>query len=457
MKHSKSAVCCKTYSLPKLKFESQKLTSFSGLIVFQQLFTVLNLTSRFAACFRHQVRGKIFSRARIFLQLVIHVLLGYRELRDCCFYRDDPLVKRILGLRRLPDVATLSRMLKEADAESVSKLRALLRNLTLERLQQSQLTRITLDFDGTVLSTRRWAEGTAVGFNKKKKGARSYYPLFCTVAQTGQVLDFLHRSGNVHDSRGAREFMIQCLEHVFKTLGPVQVEVRMDSAFFSDELVSVLEGWRVAYSVTVPFERFVELKHIIERRQRWAPIDEEISYFERDWKPKSWDRGRRFLFVRTCARKQHKGPVQLDLFIPYEYGYEFKVILTNKPVAAPTVLRYHNGRGSQEGIFGELKSNCQMDYIPVRRRCGNQLYLLASLFAHNLTRELQMQLSPPQRGLTHSRTVLWKFEKLSTTRATLLHRAGRLTRPSGQLTLTISGNHTVKQKVLGILRGLRAA
>jgi hypothetical protein len=37
-----------------------------------------------------------------------------------------------------------------------------------------QLPRVTLDFDGSVQSTTRWAEGTAVGFNKKKKGARSY-------------------------------------------------------------------------------------------------------------------------------------------------------------------------------------------------------------------------------------------------------------------------------------------
>jgi hypothetical protein len=45
-----------------------------------------------------------------------------------------------------------------------------------------------------------------VGFNRKKKGQRSYYPLFCSVAQTGQVLDVWHRPGNVHDSNGAKAF-----------------------------------------------------------------------------------------------------------------------------------------------------------------------------------------------------------------------------------------------------------
>jgi len=46
----------------------------------------------------------------------------------------------------------------------------------IEGLQREQLPRVTLDFDGSVQSTKVHAEGTAVGFNKNKKGARSYYP-----------------------------------------------------------------------------------------------------------------------------------------------------------------------------------------------------------------------------------------------------------------------------------------
>lgn len=69
------------------------------------------------------------------------------------------------------------------------------RSLVIEGLQREQLPRVTLDFDGSVQSTKGHAEGTAVGFNKNKKGARSYYPLFCTVAQTGQFFDSFHRPG----------------------------------------------------------------------------------------------------------------------------------------------------------------------------------------------------------------------------------------------------------------------
>jgi hypothetical protein len=153
------------------------------------------------------------------------------------------MVLRVLGLTRLPDVATISRLLASADAEGVAYLRQLCRQLVLDRLAQLNLRRVTLDFDGSVIGTGRRAEGTAVGFNRNKKGQRSYYPLFCTVAQTGQVFDLLHRPGNVHDSNGAETFIQACVESMQEALPGIQIEVRMDSAFFSDALVHRLIKW----------------------------------------------------------------------------------------------------------------------------------------------------------------------------------------------------------------------
>lgn len=457
MKSSRRQVRRKAHALPTLKFENQSLTSFSGLVVLQRFFAIIHLKLRIAGCFAHQTAGKVFPRPTLFLQLMLHLLLGYRELRESRYYREDPLVKRLLGLRQLPDVATLSRMLKEADAKSITNLRQLLRELLFQRLKQLALPRITLDFDGSVQSTTRHAEGTAVGFNKKKKGARSYYPLFCTLAQTGQVLDFLHRSGNVHDSHGAQEFILACVGAVREALPGVIIEVRMDSAFFSDEIVMALEETKIEFTVSVPFERFVALKKKIESRTRWTRLNGTMSYFEESWKPNAWKRQFRFLFIRTRARRQHKGPIQLDLFLPYEYGYDFKVVVTNKTLLPTKVVTFHEGRGSQEGIFGELKTDCQMGYIPVKKCLGNQMYLLAGLFAHNLLREFQMMTSASTRRTTEKRAPLWVFEELHTFRAGLLQRAGRLTRPNGKLTLTISASLWIKNRIVDVLKRLQNA
>ena len=104
MKYSRSEIRCQAHKIPELKFEQQSLTSFAGLVVFQQFFAQLEFKAQVRRCFREVTGGRIFGYATIFVQLVIHVLLGYRELRDSRFYRDDPLVNRRLGLNRLPDV-----------------------------------------------------------------------------------------------------------------------------------------------------------------------------------------------------------------------------------------------------------------------------------------------------------------------------------------------------------------
>ena len=452
--YSKSDIQSKVHSLPNLKFENQALTSFAGLVILQKFFATLNLKQRLQSCFTHLNHGKVFNRATVFLQLIIHLLLGYRELQDSRYYRDDPLVKRLLGVNRLPDVATVSRALKQASAESVENLRTLLRELVFQRLQILFLARVTLDFDGSVQSTQRKAEGTAVGFNKKKKGARSYYALFCTLAQTGQVIDFLHRPGNVHDSHGAQAFILACIDAVRAVAPQAMIEVRMDSAFFSDEIIEALVDRGVLFTLSVPFERFVELKAMIEQRRRWHRLNGESGYFETAWKPQCWDSCFRFILIRTKTKKQQKGPVQLDLFIPYDYGYDFKVIVTNKMISAKRVAAYHEGRGSQEGIFAELKSHCHQDYIPVRSKYGNQTYLLAGLFAHNLMRELQMQTTKPSRGTTAKRASLWVFEKVDTIRKTLIQRAGRLTRPKNALTLTISANAWIEKRFMRIFNAI---
>ncbi len=216
-------------------------------------------------------------------------MLGYRRLRDMDYYRDDLMVLRLLGLKKLPDVSTISRALATADNESIDKLRRFCREMLLNRLRMLRLVRITMDFDGSVVSTGKSTEGTAVGFNKKKKGARSYYPLFCTIAQTGQVFDVLPRPENVHDSNGAMEFILQCIDEVRAACPRIKIEIRMDSAFFSDNIVKKLDKQGVEFTISVPFERFVELKKIIESRRRWRLFNGLLSYFETKWRPKKWD------------------------------------------------------------------------------------------------------------------------------------------------------------------------
>ena len=108
--------------------------------------------------------------------LVVHLLLGYRELRDVRYYRDDEMVKRLLGLKRLPDVATISRGLANADETSVEKARSTSRGMVLERVTALALTRVTLDFDGSVQSTGAMPRARRWGSTRRRKAPAATTP-----------------------------------------------------------------------------------------------------------------------------------------------------------------------------------------------------------------------------------------------------------------------------------------
>ena len=142
-----------------------------------------------------------------------------------------------------------------------------------------------------------------------------------------------------------------------------------------------------------------------------------------------------------------KGAIQLDLFEPRSHEYDYQVIVTNKRCSAKRVIEFHHGRGSQEGVFAESKQFCQMEYVPVRTLHGNQIYCLAAVMAHNLTRELQIDTHQRERGTTAKRRNLWGFETLGTLRNRLVRRAGRLIRPQGRLTLVIQANEKLRDEL----------
>ena len=85
----------------------------------------------------------------------------------------------------------------------------------------------------------------------------------------------------------------------------------MDSAFFSDESLTALEAWGIEFTVSVPFERFAELKDMIEARRRWRRVNGEVSYFETSWKAKRWDQRYRFIVtvqaLRACGSSDGAG------------------------------------------------------------------------------------------------------------------------------------------------------
>ena len=141
-------------------------------------------------------------------------------------------------------------------------------------------------------------------------------------------------------------------------------------------MVSCLEGLGVEYHVISVFERFAKLKAMIEGRRRWWPMlgrNSGTADFESSWRPESWPGRGRFLFIRKKVKVQTKGPLQLDLFEPVEEGHRLQSRGHQQEGRAGGVVRFHEGRGSQEKLFGEIKPQAHMGYIPSRKRVANEV------------------------------------------------------------------------------------
>jgi hypothetical protein len=80
----------------------------------------------------------------------------------------------------------------------------------------------------------------------------------------------------------------------------------------------------------------------------------------------------------------------------------------------------------------------------------------AGILAHNLTRELQIQVAPRARATTAKRAALWCFREIETLRRTLIQRAGRIIRPAGKLILSMNSNEKLENELLHFLGRLKA-
>ena len=82
--------------------------------------------------------------------------------------------------------------------------------------------------------------------------------------------------------------------------------------------------------------------------------------------------------------------------------------------------------------------------------------MFAGVLAHNLTRELQIQVTPRARGTTAKRATLWCFREIETLRRTLIQRAGRIIHPAGKLILSMNSNEKLENELLHFLGRLKA-
>jgi hypothetical protein len=316
--------------------------------------------------------------------------------------------------------------------------------LIADSLRPLNLKRLTIDVDGTVLSTGLQVERAFRGFNPHRRKVPSYYPITAYLAQTGHMLSVRNRSGNIHDGKASMHFFRDLFRDVRAVEPKAVLEVRLDGAFFRREILSWLEG-RAEYAIRVPFYQWIDLKGIVAMRMRWKSVGQDIDGFYTKVHLAPWNRDVKVAVYRKRIFHPSAKNFQLDLFDPSNGYWEYSAVTTNKKIGLRELWHFMAGRGTHEKVIGQLKSGFAFDAIPTMNYAANSTWQVLSVLAHNVVTSFQIATSAPRLKRSRKRTTLFFLKSIHTLRYEFINRAGIVQRPAGRSTLTLTNNDATRQ------------
>jgi len=425
----------------KIEFASQDITAFGGLELIGRYFRLIKLHRRVQSIFARYGVGGDYRAIDMILVIVVLILVGGRRLDHLNYLCEDPLVKRFCGLLRLPRERSVARWLKRFTHKTLEALVELNSEIVCETILKERLGRLTLDIDGSVITTGASVAWAFRGFNPHHRKDPSYYPILAHLAQTGQILRVKNRPGNVHDSKGAVAFVRDLIEDVRRRLGrSLPLEFRMDGAFFQREMIELLERKEARYAIKVPFFKWLGLLALIRERQHWQALREGMGCFELSLNIAAWEKN-----------------YQLDLFDPDDGYFEYCAVSTNLTLSAGALWDFMAGRGAQEKTFAELKGEWALDVVPTHHYGANSAWQQISILGHNLLRNFQLHTLATPKPRSRKRTFRFFLQSLKTIRFKLIHQPARLVEPQGYSVLRFSVAPPVQTLIQMIDQKLKSA
>lgn len=429
-----------------IEFVEQDLTSFGGLELFSRYFRLIELHRRLREACRAAGVKSDYGSVQLVLVVIVMLLVGGRRLEQIKYFREDPLVLRLCGLKRMPTRTTVVNWLKQF---TVEKLQALIRvnsELLHEQIEDLGLGRVTIDVDGSVVQAGNQVQWAFRGFNPHRKKGKSYYPLLAHLAQTGQILKLRNRPGNVHDSTGADGFLRELIDELRQRFGRgLALEFRMDAAFFKEKIIKRLQREGCEFTIKAPFWPWLGLKSAVASRKRWTRVSDGIDAFEIQHYVEPWDISLRIVIYRKRVWHKTRKNFQLDLFSPDDGYFEYSAIATNKSLTPKNLWAFAAGRGAQEKTLAELRGQFALDVVPSQDYAANNAWQQLNILTHNLCRGFQLDTIAESKRRANKRTYTYLLHGVRTIRFLIITKAARLSRVDGRNVLRMSANQATER------------
>jgi hypothetical protein len=367
------------------------------------------------------------------MMLMIAVIAGAKHICHLSVIRTDNVLRTLFRWDKFPDDTTVSRIFKLFTHRHCQELSEIETEIRKKVWGKKWFGRVTLDMDSSVKGVFGNQEGAQKGYNTKKKGQKSYHPLFCFLAETRECLHNWFRTGSAYSANGCAEFMKECFEKLPKRVW--KVIVRADSAFFDGKLFTFLEGKGAQYLVKV---RMRGLKSLLEN-QIWRKVKNQPDFEQTEfmYKCSGWNKERRFVAVRKVNEYETKDELFEDSITVVEYDYFCYV--SNMKLSPRASHKFYGKRATSENWIEWCKGQMAASSILTDSFWANSAIFQLCILTYNLM--VWMMRLNDENGFR---------EEPGTIRRFLIHVPARLRHSGRQWFLRLSEDYFFKDRWIWI-------
>lgn len=356
------------------------------------------------------------------LNLAYNALCAGTCLEDLELRRQDEAYLNLLGAKRIPDPTTAGDFCRRFERPHLQALHEAYdeaRKKVWAVQPPEFFAEARIEADGTLVETDAECKA-GIDYCAYKK-VWGYHPLVVTLANTGEVLRLVNRSGNRPSHEGAAEQFDQSIA-LCRAAGFQKILLRGDTDFsqtahldrWHDDGVQFIFGYDATGNLLTeaddlpqtawkPLER--PPKYVRRTRPRARPrrvkqqiveergfkdvqlVDEQVAEF--DYRPVACRRSYRMTVVRKNQRVHE--PKQERLFDDYRYFF----YITNQRERTPAQIVFSaNDRCQQENVLAQLGAVRAL-HAPVGDLLSNEAYMLMTALAWNLKAWLALSLEVP--------------------------------------------------------------
>lgn len=414
-------------STPKYELAGRSTgTAYGGIGLIHQMIRELGLAEAIDSRLQLFKVHLPYHESDHVLNLAYNALCGGTCLEDVELRRQDEAYLNLLGAQRIPDPTTAGDFCRRFERQHLCDLQAAIDESRLKvwlRQPAEFFAEARIEADGTFVTTDAECK-QGVDINYKREWC--YHPLVLTLANTGEVLRLINRSGSRPSHEGAPALFDESIA-LCRGAGFQKMLLRGDTDFSQtqhldrwhkqgdvqfvfglDETAGkIIDADSLPTSAWKPLKR--PPKYVVQTKERARPerikqqiveqrqftdiqlLGEDVA--EMPYRPVACRTTYRVVIVRKNLRV--KEPKQGRLFETYCY---FFYITNDWESTQQQIVLSANDRCQQENVIAQLAAVRAL-HAPVNDLLSNEAYMLMTALAWNLKAWLALSLEvKPGRG-----------------------------------------------------------